>query len=128
MDLAKIIVIGLLFAVIIVYLQSINREIALVATIVAGIIILLSIVDLLYEVFDLYRQIATLGGINGDLLKLIIKITLICYVVEFAVGIIEDFGLKSLADKVSVVGKLLIVIMAAPVITSLLNLIKNLIG
>lgn len=128
MDIAKIIVMGLLFAIIIIYLQSVNREIALVATIVAGIIILMAIVDLLYSVFDLYKQIALLGGISGDVLKLIIKITLICYIVEFAVGIIEDFGLKSLADKVSVAGKLIVVIMATPVITSLINLIESLIG
>lgn len=128
MDIAKIIVMGLLFAIIIIYLQSINREIALVATIVAGIIILMAIVDLLYSVFDLYKQIALLGGMSGDVLKLIIKITLICYIVEFAVGIIEDFGLKSLADKVSVAGKLIVVIMATPVITSLINLIGSLIG
>ncbi len=128
MDIAKIIVMGLLFAIIIIYLQSVNREIALVATIVAGIIILMAIVDLLYSVFDLYKQIALLGGISGDVLELIIKITLICYIVEFAVGIIEDFGLKSLADKVSVAGKLIVVIMATPVITSLINLIGSLIG
>ncbi len=128
MDIAKIIVMGLLFAIIIIYLQSVNREIALVATIVAGIIILMAIVDLLYSVFDLYKQIAVLGGVSGEVLKLIIKITLICYIVEFAVGIIEDFGLKSLADKVSVAGKLIVIIMATPVITSLINLIENLIG
>ncbi len=128
MDIAKIIVMGLLFAIIIIYLQSVNREIALVATIVAGIIILMAIVDLLYSVFDLYKQIAVLGGIGGEVLKLIIKITLICYIVEFAVGIIEDFGLKSLADKVSVAGKLIVIIMATPVITSLINLIESLIG
>lgn len=128
MDIAKIIVMGLLFAVIIIYLQSVNKEIALVATIVAGIIMLMTIVNMIYQVFSLYEKLASVGGISNDVLKLIIKITLICYIIEFAIGIIEDFGLKSLADKVSVAGKLIILIMATPVIVSLINLIGNLIS
>ena len=127
MDVIKIVVIGLIFAVIIVYLQSINKEIAMLATIVAGIIILMSAVDLFYDLFSVYKNIVDIGGIDGTLLKLILKITIICYIVEFAVGIIEDFGLKSLADKVSLIGKLIVVIISAPVINSVFGIIANLI-
>ena len=127
MDAIKIVVIGLIFAVIIVYLQSVNKELALLATIVAGIVILMSVVNLLCELFGIYENIANVGGIDGNLLKLIIKITIVCYIVEFAVGIIEDFGLKSLADKVSLAGKIIVVLLATPVINSLIGLIKNLV-
>lgn len=127
MDIVKIVVIALVFAVIIIYLQTVNREIALVAAIVAGTIIIMSVLDLLYQVFSLYEEIATLGGIGSDILKLIIKITLICYIVEFAVGIIEDFGLKSLADKVTLAGKLIVIVTATPIIVSLVKVLKNLI-
>ena len=92
MDAIKIVVIGLIFAVIIVYLQSVNKELALLATIVAGIVILMSVVNLLCELFGIYENIANVGGIDGNLLKLIIKITIVFYIVEFAVVIIEDFG------------------------------------
>ncbi len=127
MDWIKIVVIGLIFAVIIVYLQSINKELALLATIVAGIILLTSVLNLLYDLFGIYQNIATIGGIDASVLKLIIKITIVCYIIEFAVGIIEDFGLKSLADKVSVAGKIIVVLLAAPIINSLIELIKNLV-
>ena len=127
MDVIKIVVIGLIFAVIIVYLQSISKEIAMLATIVAGIIILMSAVDLFNDLFSVYKNIVDIGGIDGTLLKLILKITIICYIVEFAVGIIEDFGLKSLADKVSLIGKLIVVIISAPVINSVFGIIANLI-
>lgn len=127
MDIVKIVVIALVFAVIIIYLQSVNREIALVAAIVAGTIIIMSVLDLLGEVFSLYQEIAALGEIGNDILKLIIKITLICYIVEFAVGVIEDFGLKSLADKVTLAGKLVVIVLATPLIISLIKTIKDLI-
>lgn len=126
MEIAKIIVVALLFAVIIVYLQSISKEIALLATVVGGIILLISIVNSLYEVFLLYEDLAKLGNVNGELIKLIIKITVICYLVEFAVGIIEDFGLKSIADKVMLAGKIIILLTATPIISALLEVLKSL--
>ncbi len=126
MDIVKIVIIGLIFAVIIIYLKSVNKEIALLAAIAAGIILLASVLASLKEVFEIYNQIADVGGVESDLVKLIIKITIICYIIEFAVGLIEDFGLKSLADKVSLAGRIIIILTAAPVITALIKTIGNL--
>lgn len=128
MDILKLILIVIVSAIIIVYLQSVNKEIAMIATIFAGGLVLISIVDIIAEIFNLYQYIASLGGISDDYIKIIAKVTLICYVVEFGAGIIEDFGLKSLADKLIVAGKVVITIMAIPVITSLIRVIENLIG
>lgn len=126
MDIVKIVIIGLIFAVIIIYLKSVNKEIALLAAIASGIILLVSILSSLKEVFEIYNQIADAGGVASDLIKLIIKITIICYIVEFAVGLIEDFGLKSLADKVSLAGRIIIILTAAPIITALIKTIGSL--
>lgn len=126
MDIVKIVIIGLIFAVIIIYLKSVNKEIALLAAIASGIILLVSILSSLKKVFEIYNQIADAGGVASDLIKLIIKITIICYIVEFAVGLIEDFGLKSLADKVSLAGRIIIILTAAPIITALIKTIGSL--
>lgn len=126
MDVVKIVIIGLLFAVIIVYLQSINKELALIATIAAGIILIISILSSLKEIFSLYSQIASNANFGDETIKLIIKITIICYLVEFAVGIIEDFGLKTIADKVSLAGRIIIILTALPVITALIKTLASL--
>lgn len=126
MDVVKIVIIGLLFAVIIVYLQSINKELALIATIAAGIILIISILSSLKEIFSLYSQIASNANFGDETIKLIIKITIICYLVEFAVGIIEDFGLKTLADKVSLAGRIIIILTALPIVTTLIKTLASL--
>lgn len=126
MDVVKIVIIGLLFAVIIVYLQSINKELALIATIAAGIILIISILSSLKEIFSLYSQIASNANFGDETIKLIIKITIICYLVEFAVGIIEDFGLKTLADKVSLAGRIIIILTALPIVTALIKTLASL--
>ena len=51
------------------------------------------------------------------------KIVAIGYLVEFAAGILEDFGSKSLADKLVFAGKVVIFTMSVPILRSLVELI-----
>ena len=45
---------------------------------------------------------------------------------EFAAGAIEDFGLKSLSDKLVLIGKLIIIGVSMPVIYAVINLVTGL--
>ena len=128
MEIGQIILATVVSAIIIIYLQSVNKEMAMIASIVCGIILLSLIIDLLYTVLSVYSNLVTLGGFGGEVIKVVVKITLICYVVEFAVSLIEDFGLKSIADKLSLIGKIFILLTATPIISSLIENIKNLIN
>ncbi len=127
MDITKIILIAIVFTIIIVYLKSVNQDFALLATIVASVILLMMVIDAVVEVFSVYQLIANTADLSTDSIKIVIKVTVICYLVEFASGIIEDFGVKSLADKVSLAGKILILAMSAPIIKSLMGIITKLV-
>ena len=59
--------------------------------------------------------------------KIIFKITAISYLVEFGAGIIDDFGLKSLSDKLVFVGKVVIFCMSMPIIYAVFNLLLGII-
>ena len=128
MDIVKICLIAIVFGIIIVYLRSVNKEIASLALVAAGGVILMLAVDAFSGVFDVYRRLGDMSGISGDSIRLIIKITLICYIVEFSVSVIEDFGLKSLADKLSLLGKIVILLMATPIMENLVNVVVSIIG
>ena len=124
----KLCVVAVVFGVVIVYLNGVNKELASLA-LVAGSGVMLSLsIDLIKEVFSVYFTLGSLGGVSAEMVKLIIKITLICYVVEFSVGLIEDFGQKSLADKLALVGKIVVLLMATPVLQSLINVIITIVG
>ena len=128
MDIVKICFVAVIFAVLIIYLREINKEISSLALVAAVGTLLMLVVDALAGVFSLYERLGELGGISSDIIKLVIKITLICYIVEFSVGLIEDFGLKSLADKLSLVGKVIILIMATPILENLINIIISIVS
>ena len=121
----KLALVAIAFAIIIVYLLGVNKEIALVSLVAACGIMLVYVAEVLGDALGLFSSIAAAGGINGSVLKVVVKITLLCYVSEFAIGLIEDFGLKSLADKLSIATKIMIVVTAAPIISSLIDVVSS---
>lgn len=123
----KIVTIALLSAILITYLKSINSEYSLLATIGASIIITFCALDYISNSFTLINQLIELSGVDKDLYKIIFKITAIAYLVEFGAGTIEDFGLKSIADKLVFTGKIMIFIISMPIIYAVFNLFTTLI-
>ena len=51
------------------------------------------------------------------------KIVAIGYLVEFAAGIVEDFGAKSVADKLVFAGKVVIFSVSLPILRAMVSLI-----
>ncbi len=117
--------ITLICAIIIIYLKSVNSELAILATIGSGIIVLSMGIGYLSQAFDFINKMTELTGISSGLYKIIFKITAIGYLVEFGASTIEDFGLKSLADKLVFVGKIVIFTMSLPIIYGVFNMITE---
>lgn len=66
------------------------------------------------------------AGIDNRIFSLLVKIIGIGYVTDFSAGVIEDTGSKSLADKVVLAGKIIIMTLALPVVVKLFDLIAGL--
>ena len=64
-------------------------------------------------------------NINGTAVEVIFKIICVAYICEFASGICKDAGESAVASKVETGGKLIIVYLSMPIITSLIDLLAN---
>ena len=88
-------------------------------------IILMFIVDMLQGVMSIFTSISNIAGVENGLLKILLKMVGIGYLTEFGAGILTDFGSASLADKVSLAGKITIVLLSLPVVEALLSLVGS---
>ncbi len=122
----KIVVIALIFAVLILYLRTINSELAILATIASSVFLIITVIDGLGEVFSLYERISQISSLSESSLKIILKVTAVSYLIEFSASIVEEFGLKSLADKLVFAGKVVIILLAVPIIESVFTIIEGL--
>ncbi len=124
----KIIALALICAILIVYLRSINSELALTATICAGLILTYSILEYLLQAFQVLQKIVDMTGVDKSLYKVLIKIIALGYVTEFSAGIIEDFGLKSLSNKLLFGGKVVILCVSMPILYAVIELVVKIIS
>ena len=123
MDIVKIIGIAFVALIIIIILKQYKPEFVIYVSIVAGAIILFLSMDKLSGIINLLENIANKTPVNGRFLSILIKITGIAFLTEFAVSICKDSGETAIASKVDLGGKVIIIAMSIPIISSLLETI-----
>ena len=125
MEIIKIIGVGFVTALTSLILKATKPELSFAVTMAGVIIILLFIVEALSGTIAVFASIANMSGVENGLIKLLLKIVGVGYIVEFGAGILQDFGAQSIADKVSLAGKITIVMLSLPILESLLTLMKG---
>ena len=123
MDVMKIIGIGLTALIIIIILKQYKPEFAVYVSIIAGIFILTISLSKISGVINLLQDLASRANISSQFLGIILKITGIAILTEFAVSICQDSGESSIANKIDIGGKVTIITISLPIISSLLETI-----
>lgn len=90
MDIIKIIGIGLISLVMIILLKQYKPEFAIYISLLTGVLILILVMDKLSGVVELIKSISNQSSINQQFIVLLIKITGIAFLSEFAVSICKD--------------------------------------
>ncbi len=126
MGIFQLIGIALITAVAALVLKSTKPELALAVTIAGSVILLLFAFEILRGSLTIFQRITEVTGIQSSLVKILLKMVGIGYLVEFSSGILSDFGQNALADKLVFCGKIIILVLAVPIIESLLTLILKL--
>ena len=123
MDIIQIICIGLISLVVIVIIKQYRPEFAVYVSLIAGALILVLVLDKMSGVINLLSNLANKTSINKDFIFLLIKITGIAFLTEFAVSICKDAGESAIATKIDMGGKVMIIAISIPIIASLLETI-----
>ena len=123
MDIIKIIGVGLIALIIIIIVKQYRPEFTMYVSVAAGIIILLLVMDKLSAIINLLTNLANRTSINNEFIFLLIKITGIAILTEFASSVCKDSGETAIASKVDMGGKIIIIAMSIPIIASILETI-----
>ena len=121
MDIIKIIGVAFIAVIIIVILKQYRPEFAVYASIIAGVLILTLASGTLSGIIDMINSISSKTNINSEFLVILIKITGIAILTEFAVSICKDSGESAIASKVDIGGKIIIISMSIPIINALID-------
>ena len=122
-DILKIIAVALVTVFATFLVKQTKPEIAMLIAIAGSILIIVMSVGSLSTVISSFYRIFEQTGVESTLLAPLFKIIAIGYITEFGANICLDSGANSIADKVLFCGKLIILIVALPIITTVIDMV-----
>lgn len=126
MEILKIVSIGIVAAILAVILrQSKREEFALLISILTGIAIFLMIFNKLKYVIETLSQLVRSTNLEFVYFSIILKIIGIAYLVEFGAQVSRDAGEESIASKIELGGKVIVMVLAMPILLTLMDLIMK---
>ncbi len=116
MDIIKIIGIGFLCLIITIILKEYKKEYAIYSVIIGGAIIIFYSMGTIKNIISFLNNLSS--KTNDDFfISLLLKITGIAILTEYAVSICKDSGESSIANKIDFGGKIIVVSLSVPIIS-----------
>ena len=125
MEIFQIVILAVISTLIIIVLKVQRPETALMISIVTGVIIFFVVLGKTSAIIELPKGYAEKANIDIVYFSTLLKIIGIAYIAEFGSEICKDAGESAIASKVELAGKVIIIILAVPIVTSLLDLVIN---
>ena len=127
MEISKIIALGLVGTIFSVLLKKENPQIAMLVAVVTGILIFLMLCTPLGNLLVLLRKTAEQAGVGEGYFSVVLKVIGIAYLTQFGAQLCADAGEGAIASKIELAGKVLMMTVAAPVLTGLLEMVMGLV-
>ena len=121
MDIIKIIGIAFITVIFTIILKEYKKDFAIYTVIIGGSLILFYSMETISNIINFINTLSSKSNISSEFIKLLIKITSISILIEFAVSICKDCGENAIAQKLDLGGKVIVISMSIPVISTMLN-------
>lgn len=128
MEILRIAFIGVVAGVLVVAVRQKQPELGMQVGIVAGLIIFIYVLGYIVTAVDYVKELVSSYQIPIDGITVVLKIVGIAYICEFAVHVLKDTGENALAAKVEIAGRVFIVVLSLPVLSSFMNMVIGMLG
>ncbi|MCG0314552.1 MAG: stage III sporulation protein AD [Calditerricola sp.] len=126
MDIIQVVGVGLVATVLILILKEHKPLFAFSLTVFTGVMIFFLLVKQISAVIRVIERLAVQAEVNLIYLETILKIIGVAYIAEFGAQITRDAGQGAIATKIELAGKVLILVMAIPIVTVIIETVVKL--
>jgi stage III sporulation protein AD len=126
MDIMQIVGLGIIATVLAIVLKEQKPVFSFLIAIVTGIIIFLFVVDKVADVIFVLEKMVFQAQLDMVFLETVLKIIGISYIAEFGAQITRDAGEGAIASKIELGGKIIIMILAIPIIQAIVETVLQL--
>lgn len=117
----KIVALAFTALFILILIRKSGSEIGPLLCIGASALIFLIMIEPLKEIVDFLREIADKANIDTVYIGIVLKILAIAYIASFSSALCKDANADSLATQIDFSGKIMILLLAIPILMAVLN-------
>ncbi len=121
MQISQVVGLGVMTTIIIVFIRESRPEIARLLSLVAGVVIVLYLIHYLSMIIELIFSMAKEAGMDSVYLTTLLRVIGIAYLAEFGSQICRDADEKNIAFKIEFAGKVMILVIAIPILVSVME-------
>lgn len=125
LEIIQIVALSIIAVILAALIKQHRPEIALQLSIVTGLIIFLVIIVKLASALEELQRFVGRIDIDTSYISTIFKIVGIAYIAEFGAQVCKDAGESSIASKIELAGKIIILMLAIPILMALMELITQ---
>ncbi len=125
-DLLRVVGAGLLLVVLLAVLRPQRPELAAVLAAAAGLYLFSLILGRVASVLGLLQEVALRANVNHQYLVPVLKVLGVAYLAEFAAHVARDAGEGAIAAKIELAGKVVILSLAVPIFTAVMDTVVRL--
>ena len=126
MDIFRLIGVGLITAIAVLIVKQAKPEIAIVVGMAGGIIMILMLVEAFTSIISSFTTILSKSGLSKGVFFVVLRIIGVGYLTEFSANLCIDAGSNSIADKILLGGKIIILVISMPIIMNIIEIITGL--
>ncbi|TXL67946.1 stage III sporulation protein AD [Cerasibacillus terrae] len=125
MEIIHLVGIGIIASILYITLRELGTTFGFLIILIASVIIFLAVIKQIGTIFQLIHHLGQKASIEGMYIGTILKIIGIAYITEIGADLTRDAGLHGVATKIELAGKIFILIIAIPIITTVIESILN---
>lgn len=127
MEIVQVVGLGLIATMLVVILREYRPDLAMQVSIAAGALVMLLVLNRITGALNVITETAVSAGINLVYLHTLLRVIGIAYLAEFGAQVCRDAGENSIASRVELAAKVIILVMAVPIIVEIMESVLRLI-
>jgi stage III sporulation protein AD len=123
MEIIQVVAIGLTAAALALMIRQHRPDIALMISLAAGAILFIMVLGNIKVVASTVENLAQKANLDSIYLSTVLKVIGIAYIAEFGSQICKDSGEGAIAAKIELGGKILVMVLALPILIALMEVV-----
>lgn len=124
-NIIKIAMTGVVISILVVILKNMQSNIAPLLGVLGSVLIMTTVVNMANNAVVSIKNLFETSKLESETINAVIKIIAIAYTVDFSASLCRDMGENSVASKIEAAGRIFIVVMTLPWVSTLLEAVRT---